>query len=62
MATNWVRLTDEYGQVDVNLDNVAYMRRDQNDQWTLLTFVDHEEGIGVTETPDQIRSKSFGGL
>jgi len=57
MATNWVRLNDEYGQIDVNLDNVAHMRPSE-DGWTTLTFIDHEQILAVRETPDQIRSQS----
>jgi hypothetical protein len=57
MATNWVRVNDEYGQIDVNLDNVAYMRPTE-DGWTTLTFIDHEQMLVVRETPDQIRSQS----
>ena len=58
MATNWVRVNDDYGQIDVNLDNVAYMRRTQ-DGWTTLTFIDHEQMLAVRETPDEIRSLSY---
>ena len=58
MATNWVRVNDDYGQIDVNLDNVAYMRRTQ-DGWTALTFIDHEQMLAVRETPDEIRSLSY---
>jgi hypothetical protein len=58
MATSWVTLTDTDGKnVDVNLDNVAYMRRDSANRWTLLTFIDSEERFGVKETLEEIRSK-----
>jgi hypothetical protein len=59
MAINWVSLSNTEGhEVHVNLDNVSYMRRTQDNKWTVLTFVDHAEQFSVKETPEEVRSKS----
>ena len=52
---NWIKLTDDHGDVHVNLDNVCYMRRDNHDRYTILQLVGKDQ-VSVKETPDQIRT------
>ena len=55
---NWKRLTDSDGvSVDVNLDNIAYIRRSPADEVTTLFFISITSAttyLTVKETPDQI--------
>jgi hypothetical protein len=61
MAT-WKRLTRDISnpvKIDVNMDVVATMEREENRNYTTLTFVfapgDH---LSVRETPDEIHTLS----
>jgi hypothetical protein len=54
----WKRLTDHEGvSVDINMDNVAYIRRNPEEETTMIALMSATSSIkwlAVKETPDDI--------